>query len=148
MLPKLIVEVTEWMQKAANDIRGAEVDLSAEPQLLEDVVFHAQQAAEKSLKGFLTFHSKPFRKTHDIEEIGTDVVKIDPALEPIIHKASVLTPFAWQFRYPGDSSEPESEDAVSLLNIAREVFEAVLSRLPQDVSQGLSQKTPVSKKQK
>jgi HEPN domain-containing protein len=141
MRHELIAEVSEWMQKAANDIRSAEVDLTAEPKLLEDVAFHAQQAAEKSIKGFLTFHSRPFRKTHDIEELGTNAVKIDPALEPLIRKASVLTPFAWQFRYPGDSSEPEEEDAVSLLNISKEVYDTVLSHLPHEVRDRLSQKS-------
>ena len=43
-----------WLSKAEADLRGATVDLAADPPLLEDALFHCQQAAEKALKAFLT----------------------------------------------------------------------------------------------
>lgn len=75
--PILIVDTKAWLKKAANDLRAAALDLEADPPLLEDVVFHCQQAVEKSLKAFLTFHDRPFRKTHNLEEIGEACLKID-----------------------------------------------------------------------
>ncbi len=68
--PGLVAETKAWFLKAAADLRAAECDLAATPPLLEDAAFHCQQAAEKALKGFLTWHSVPFRKTHSLEEIG------------------------------------------------------------------------------
>ena len=36
-----------------------------------------QQAAEKSLKAFLTWHERAFRRTHELEELGEDYRAID-----------------------------------------------------------------------
>ena len=54
--PILMAETRAWLIKAVTDLRAAELDLGASPPLLEDVVFHCQQAAEKALKGFLGWH--------------------------------------------------------------------------------------------
>jgi len=43
-----------------------------------------------------------------------------------------LTPYAWIFRYPGESEEPSRDEAEQALAIAREAYEAVLSRLPSE----------------
>ena len=37
-----------WLARAHEDLRGAEVDLTATPPLLGDATFHCQQAAEKT----------------------------------------------------------------------------------------------------
>ncbi len=55
-------EIQAWLTKAAKDLRGAEVDLAANPPLVEDALFHCQQAAEKAMKGFLTAHDTIFSK--------------------------------------------------------------------------------------
>ena len=52
------------------------LDLQAKPPLTADSVFHAQQAAEKSIKGFLSWHDRPFRKTHNLVEIGEQAAAI------------------------------------------------------------------------
>lgn len=67
-----------WLTKAANDLRGAEVDLAATPPLVEDALFHCQQATGKAFKAFLGFHDHPSRKTHSLEEIGEACLEIDP----------------------------------------------------------------------
>ena len=46
-----------WLSRAASDLRAAEHEFPAVPPLLDDIVFHCQQAAEKALKGFLTWRS-------------------------------------------------------------------------------------------
>jgi HEPN domain-containing protein len=45
--PVLIAETGEWLRRALNDLRAAEVDMTVSPPLLEDALFHCQQAAEK-----------------------------------------------------------------------------------------------------
>jgi len=59
--PILVRETSAWLSKAANDLRAAEHELTATPPLLDDIVFHCQQAAEKVIKGFLMWHNRPFR---------------------------------------------------------------------------------------
>jgi hypothetical protein len=42
--PALAREVSAWLVKATEDLRAAQVDLKAEPPLLNDSLFHCQQA--------------------------------------------------------------------------------------------------------
>jgi HEPN domain-containing protein len=129
-----VEDVRAWLRKAALDLRAAEHETSAvEPGLWGDVAFHAQQAAEKSLKAFLAWHDTPFRKTHNIEELGRASVALDATLGPIVDRAVPLTEYAWKFRYPGEPAEPSREEAETALAAAREALEAVLSRLPAEV---------------
>jgi HEPN domain-containing protein len=131
--PALVAETRAWLIKAAQDIRAAEVAQAADPPLTADLVFHCQQLAEKAMKAFLTWHDRPYRKTHNLLEIGQQCVAIDPALEPVLRRAAGLTEYAWKFRYPGEPDEPSREEAEAALAIAREVYEAVRARLPGEV---------------
>jgi HEPN domain-containing protein len=95
-------------------VRGAQIDLAAVPPLLEDAVFHCQQVAEKSFKAFLTFHNQPFRKTHNLEELGEACLTIDPTLQLVVDEAVPLSEYAWAYRYPGPAiplSQAEAEAA-------------------------------------
>ncbi len=122
-----------WLRRAAADLRGADIDLAADPPLIGDAFFHCQQAAEKALQALLAWHDVPFRKTHDLGEIGQQCIALDRSLEALCRSAEGLTTFAWIFRYPGELEEPAMEDAVSAQALARDVYNAVLSRLPGEV---------------
>jgi HEPN domain-containing protein len=128
-----IADTRAWLIKASKDLRGAEIDLAAEPPLLEDVMFHGQQAVEKTLKAFLTWHDCRFRKTHDLVEIGGQCVALDPTLEPLLRRAAPPTEYAWKYRYPGEAPEPIQTEAEEALTLARKVIDAVLARLPAEV---------------
>lgn len=103
MQPDKAATVRGWLSKAANDLRGARIDLEADPPLIEDALFHCQQAAEKSLKALLTSHDNPFKKTHDLDELGSACLALDAGLSESLLSVSTLTVFAWEFRYPGDA---------------------------------------------
>ncbi|MBI3089067.1 MAG: HEPN domain-containing protein [Candidatus Tectomicrobia bacterium] len=131
--PELVAETRAWVARAEDDLRAGAIVLSAEPPLTAAVVFHAQQAAEKAMKGFLTWHSRPFRKTYNLTEIGGMCVGRDASLEPLLRRAAMLTDYAWKFRYPGEPEYPPREEAEEALDTAREVFDAILARLPEEV---------------
>jgi HEPN domain-containing protein len=131
--PVRVADAHAWLSKAMHDLRSAEHGLIASPPLLEDVAFHCQQAVEKTLKAFLTWHDIPFRKTHSLEEIGRQCIGVDPALEPLVDQAVPLTEYAWKFRYPGEPEEPTSEEVEEALQVAHEMLNAVLTRLPTEV---------------
>jgi HEPN domain-containing protein len=128
-----IAETKAWFAKAADDLRAADVDFQAQPPLLADVLFHAQQAAEKSLKGFLTWHDSSFRKTHDLGELGRACSNLDPTLEPICREIVELTVYAWIYRYPGDPDPPNSEEAEEATALSRRLVDELLRKLPPDV---------------
>lgn len=131
--PELIAETRSWLLKAGKDLGAADYEFTANPPFLADLVFHAQQAVEKSFKGFLTWHSVSFRKTHPLEELGEQCLRVDASLRPSVDQAVPLTRYAWKFRYPGDLEEPSREEAARALATARQVYEAILSRLPEEV---------------
>jgi HEPN domain-containing protein len=130
--PARVAETREWLAKAALDLRGAKIDLEAEPPLLEDTLFHCQQAVEKTLKAFLAWHDRPFRKTHSLEELGAACEAIDAALSGVIDPAVPLTEFAWAFRYPGDHPTPTIEEARQGLSTAVLTVSGVVARLPSE----------------
>jgi HEPN domain-containing protein len=128
-----IAETRDWIGRAAEDRRAAEFGFTARPPLLGDIVFHAQQLAEKSLKAFLVWHDQPFRRTHDLVEIGQQCVAIDATLGPLAQRAAVLSEYAWRYRYPGTPDEPPLDEAQEALDLAREVYDAILARMPGEV---------------
>jgi HEPN domain-containing protein len=65
--PELLAETRAWFAKAADDLRAAVALAAISPPLFDEAVFHCQQAAEKALKGFLTWNGRAFRKTHNLE---------------------------------------------------------------------------------
>lgn len=124
-------DVRAWLQKAQFDLKACEHALSSEDaSLWTDAAFHSQQAAEKSLKAYLAWHDKPFRKTHSIEELGRACVQLDPTLGSIVDRAVPLTEFAWKFRYPGEMDLLSRAEANQALHIARELFQAITARVP------------------
>lgn len=131
--PARMADARGWIEKAFQDLRAAEVDLGTDPPLTGDAVFHCQQVAEKVLKGFLAWHDVPFRKTHNLEEIGFQCEEIDPTLKPLMDEVVPLTEYAWKFRYPGEAEDPSADEANGALAFARKVYQAILERLPKEV---------------
>jgi HEPN domain-containing protein len=131
--PALLAETRSWLSKAAKDLAAAAYESQATPPFVEDIVFHSQQAVEKALKAFLTWHGQPFRKTHNLIELGEECARIDLDLEALLRRAAPLTEYAWKFRYPGDPEEPAPDEAAQALGTALEVYDALLERLPAEV---------------
>jgi predicted nucleotidyltransferase/HEPN domain-containing protein len=123
-------DTKEWLRKAETDLRGADQLFSASPPLLDLTLFHCQQAGEKALKAFLAWHDVQFKRTHDIDELGQACLALDASLADLIARASSLTDCAWKFRYPGAGPLPSSEQTKEIIEIGRQLFQAVLARLP------------------
>lgn len=130
--PVRLGDTRAWLTRAAKDLRSAEHGFTASPPLLEDVVFHCEQAVEKAFKGFLIWHDIPFRRTRSLEELGRQCMKIDPTLKGPVDQAVPLSEYAWKFRYPGELEEPTNEEAEEALKTSREVYDAVLACLPRE----------------
>lgn len=131
--PELVAETQAWLRKAQQDLAAGEHALAAEPPFTAHTVFHAQQAAERSMKALPTWHSTPFRKAHLLEEPGEQCLRIDDSLRPWVEEAVPLTAFAWKYRYPGEPEDPSAEEAAQALATARRLCDAVLARLPDEV---------------
>ncbi|MGD0868264.1 MAG: HEPN domain-containing protein [Bryobacteraceae bacterium] len=88
-----------------------------------------RQAAQKSLKAFLTWHELAFRRTHGLEELGEACRAIDSTLAALLEQADELSDYAWKLRYPGALYTPELEEAEAMLAIAGGIFREIQSRL-------------------
>ncbi len=131
--PVRVTDTKAWLMKAADDLQAAHQLLTGSPKVLGAAVFHCQQAAEKVMKGFLAWHDVPFRKTHDLEEIGAACIAVEPTLKPIVDRAVPLTEYAWRFRYPGEPESPGSQESQEAFALAREVYDTIVLLLPKEV---------------
>ena len=88
-------------------------------------MFHSQQAAEKSAKGFLAFHDVFFRKTHDLEELGKQCAAVEPSLVLAVAEAASLTDYAIVFRYLDAPHEPDEAEALTAMATAQHLYDRV-----------------------
>ena len=121
-------EAREWLAKAHEGLASARVLIGSGHNA--NALFFCQQAAEKSLKAFLTWHEQAFRRTHDLEELGEACRAIDGTLTALLEQADVLSDYAWKLRYPGTLYTPEPDEAAAMFGIAGDIFREIQSRLP------------------
>src|SRR5438132_3190765 len=94
-------EAGEWLARADEDVRVAELTLRASPPLLGSSAYHSQQAAEKALKGVSRCEAGSI--SAGTRSCGTSgsVSGRRLGLRTVRFDAQTLTPYATQFRYPG-----------------------------------------------
>ncbi|HTV56788.1 MAG TPA: HEPN domain-containing protein [Terriglobia bacterium] len=122
--------VRGWLRKAASDM--VTLDAAVGAGAFDTACFHAQQAAEKYLKGFLAFHDVPFPYTHNLGDLTELCAAVDSLFHSLTPLASELTPYAVRLRYD-DSFWPPLETANQARASAVKVRDFVLERLPKDV---------------
>ena len=117
--PAIQMEMAACIRKSGEDLRAAELDLSVEPPLLSDSLFHCQQACEKILKALLCGLQTPFRKTHDLNELGTLAMTSFPELDPMLEAIAHLTSYAVESRYPSDAPDPQVEEVAKNIELSK-----------------------------
>jgi HEPN domain-containing protein len=93
----------EWLNRAHSDFAIARA--KHEGVYLEDLCFHAQQAAEKSVKALLIMLAVEFPYVHDLARLLTLVEEAGEELPETVRQAERLTRFAIFARYPGLSGQ-------------------------------------------
>ena len=122
-------KVSQWLAYGDEDLLLARHGLTlAKNRPFRLIAYHAQQRAEKYLKGYLVFHRVDFPYAHDLSrlvELCSDQGLQDEALQD----AEELTPFAISTRYPGEDEEVSEEEALRAIDIAARVREVVKESL-------------------
>lgn len=119
------------MVKAAHDLKAAEqVLLLPDPECpLDTVCFHAQQCAEKSLKGYLTSREIPFEKTHDLGQLFY-LCREDAGLMEELRGIQRMTQYAVDVRYADAiSDDPDRAEAEQAVSLARKAHQSITKRL-------------------
>jgi HEPN domain-containing protein len=123
----------QWLEKAEDDWRLSH-RLAADPEpYTEATAFHAQQAAEKHLKAFLTWHQIEFPKTHDIKRLLKLTSTRDPKLAGELSDAADLTAYAVEYRYPGEYPAVTTDEAAGAVAMADRVRDGIRNRLPAEI---------------
>ena len=131
MRKEIVVQTRRWLEKADRDIIAA--DKLLEVNIYEYSLFHSQQAIEKFLKAFLTYHNRPFRKTHDVTLLLKLCIDIDENFKQLLEaEVDRLYPKAVEIRYPEIEYEVSLEEAKEALELAEKVREFVLGKLNND----------------
>jgi HEPN domain-containing protein len=129
MQPEARREADEWVQRAQRDLLIAERALQGDPTLADQAAYHAQQAGEKALKGFLAANNHPLRKTHNLEWLVDQCQGIDVTFAQFLAAARTLNPYATLFRYPGGPLEPSLGEAEQAIQLGREIVDFVQEQL-------------------
>lgn len=125
--------VSSWLLKAERDLKTAAWLTRSPDSLLDTAIYHLQQAGEKAVNGFLTFHDISFSKTHDIAVLVTAATRVVPEFSAYLGAAELLTPYGVVFCYPDEIAEPTPEEFGEALTAARNLHTFVLAKLPADV---------------
>lgn len=118
-----------WLFKAENDLKSAKKLISGDEWISDTAIFHAQQCAEKALKGFLSYKRKPIQKTHDIGYLVELCVELDYSFHKFAEDAALLTPLGTMFRYPDIVLLPDPPDVTDAIERAEKILRFVQEKL-------------------
>lgn len=118
----------EWLAKALGDATTASREYRARNAPNYDAAcFHAQQCVEKMIKAVLLMRQIPFRRIHDIEVLLDSCLELYPLWESMRADAQLLTQYAVQFRYPGESADKEeAREAIQAMKRFQKELEPVI----------------------
>ena len=123
-----------WWRKAMSDLIALEASRKA--GALDAACFHAQQAAEKTLKSFLAYSKKDFPYTHNLVKLVNLCAEEDPDFLGLIPAVESLTPFAVELRYDAEFW-PSEDTADNALANAKEVQNFIAEKLPSSITQNM-----------
>lgn len=89
-----------WVRRARSDLALARLAPTAPEILYEDLCLHAQQAAEKAIKGVLVQRSVDFPKMHDLNRLLGLAIAHGVGVPEAIRQADRLTRHAFESRHP------------------------------------------------
>jgi HEPN domain-containing protein len=123
--------VKGWLLKAEGDLANAQLCLSA-GRALDTACFHAQQAAEKYIKAYLTAYEVDFPFIHNLEKLVELCAQHDSSFRSIGTLAQSLTPYAVQLRYDLEFW-PSADVAQQALDAVMKIRDFVIDRLPTEM---------------
>jgi len=122
--------VRSWFKKAENDLINAENTIKMENPPCDTICFHAQQCAEKYIKGFLTFNEIYFPKIHSIEDLVELCKQIVPEIESELDNVEILSSYGVEVRYPDEIYyDIPKEDAQEAIDLGKKVKTVILKYL-------------------
>ena len=124
----------EWIRKAEDDFRAAEILAVGSKGLHDQICFHSQQCAEKYLKALLTELGLSVPKTHDLEDLLVSLSGHHASLGRYRRGCRFLTGFAVDPRYPVlHTTKRQAASALRWAGKVRDVCRNLLGLPPRPV---------------
>lgn len=116
-----------WLTLAVQDFEIAH--LLQQHLFCNQAAYHAQQAAEKALKGYIARNRISNMKTHDLKALVLLCASVDEKFLSLEYPAEFLMPYATLGRYPDTYIKLESYEATELIKHAKKIVRQVLPNL-------------------
>ena len=117
----------DWLRHARSDLAIAGARKSRRV-LYEHQCFHAQQAAEKAVKALLVAHSISAPRSHDLAFLLAQLPR-GIALPVALVDLPLLTKYAVQLRYPGETEPVKVTEHRTALRLATRAVEWAASEV-------------------
>ena len=115
-----------WFAKADEDLEMARRALGPDRPLPTMACFHAQQCAEKHLKGYQVAHDVPFRRVHDLDYLIQLCTALNAAFENLAPAAEILNAYISTSRYPSEVAEAvDAKSAQEAIHLAQQIADFV-----------------------
>jgi HEPN domain-containing protein len=124
--------VEQWLARADEDLETARL-LIKDSGPVRIACFHAQQAVEKQLKGYLASRERHIRKTHDLLTLLIACKETDDSFSQLEDAVNFLDQFYTDTRYPADAREFTLKETGQALEAALRVKAFVRERLEKTV---------------
>jgi len=111
-------ETLKWYSFAQMDMDAATtLNTHMHPRPLEIICYHAEQCAEKVLKGFLVDNGILPPKTHSLPLLCDKCIEIEPRFSELSDICDFLTAFGVQPRYPDEMTILDEDADKALASI-------------------------------
>jgi HEPN domain-containing protein len=121
---------------ARKDLRALGAMLAPDAFAEEIFGFHAQQAVEKAIKGWLSLVGQPYPRTHDVGALLELLEASDETVSPAAWQLAELTDFAVQLRYESYEYDDEPLDRPSVVRRVGVLVERVEELLVRATGEG------------
>jgi HEPN domain-containing protein len=112
----------DWLRHAKSDLAVAQ-NIENNPDVLPNqTAFHAQQAAEKAIKGAMSHAGIAFPLTHDLKDLVKRWTSSGRVWPPALINVKTLTPYAVESRYPGYIHQISRAELRAAIEMAAQVI--------------------------
>ena len=121
----------QWFEISADDLDVARGCLDKYyPKKISIACYHAQQAAEKSLKGFMAFCDIEPLHTHNLTELCKLCMDKDTSFSEILELCDSLNPYCVVTRYPKEKEITEDMAKIAI-DQANEIYGFCIAKIPE-----------------
>ena len=117
----------EWLNRARSNLAMARNRVP--DAYLEDLCFEAQQAAEKAIKAVMIARNIDFPYVHNLALLLSILEEDGENVPNDIRRATRLTPYAVDIRYPGVEQPVSEHEYESAIEVAKAVIRWAADRL-------------------